>query len=80
MLATGAYLVDAALQFLAQDVADVVSGPVLIPIVIVAEVSMLLYLLVKGVRTPAAEGTPPAGTSSSTSTGTEPADRPLVSA
>ena len=31
MVATGAYLVDAALQFLAKDVADVVSGPALSP-------------------------------------------------
>jgi hypothetical protein len=52
MVATGAYLVDAGLQFLAKDVADVVSGPVLIPVVIVAEVWMMGYLLIKGVRTP----------------------------
>ena len=59
MLATGAYVVDTALQFLAPDVADVVSGPVLIPVVIVAEVWMMGYLLVKGVRTPTSESTPP---------------------
>ena len=71
MVATGAYLVDAGLQFLAKDVADVVSGPVLIPVVIVAEVWMMAYLLIKGVRTPA-DSTPP--------TSTQPADRSLVSA
>ena len=71
MLATGAYLVDTALQFLAPDVADVVSGPVLIPVVIVAEVWMMAYLLIKGVRTPAADSVPAS---------TQPADRPLVSA
>ena len=71
MLATGAYLVDTALQFLAKDVADVVSGSVLIPVVILAEVWMMAYLLIKGVRTPA-DSTPP--------TSTQPADRSLVSA
>jgi len=71
MVATGAYLVDAGLQFLATDVADVVSGPVLIPVVILAEVWMMAYLLIKGVRTPA-DSTPP--------TSTQPADRSLVSA
>ena len=59
------------LQFLAKDVADVVSGPALIPVVIVAEVWMMAYLLIKGVRTPAADSVP---------TSTQPADRPLVSA
>ena len=72
MVATGAYLTDAALQFLAYDVADAVSGPVLIPVVIVAEVSMLLYLLIKGVRTPATNSNPP--------NTTQPADRSLVGA
>ena len=61
MVATGAYVVDTALQFLAPDVADVVSGPALIPVVIVAEVWMMAYLLIKGVRTPAA-GSVPAST------------------
>jgi hypothetical protein len=59
MLATGAYLVDTALQFLAPEIADLVSGPVLIPVVIVAEVWMMGYLLIKGCRTPAADGFPP---------------------
>jgi hypothetical protein len=71
MVATGAYLVDAGLQFLAKDVADVVSGPVLIPVVIAAEVWMMAYLLIKGVRTPTADSVPAS---------TQPADRPLVSA
>jgi Domain of unknown function (DUF4386) len=56
MVATGAYLVDTVLQFLAKDLADAVSGPVLIPVVIVAEVWMMGYLLIKGCRTPAADG------------------------
>lgn len=60
------YLVDVALQFLATDLADAVSAPVLIPVVIVAEVSMLAYLLIKGVKTSHPAGTPP------------PADRTLV--
>ena len=49
-----------------------VSGPVLIPVVIVAEVWMMAYLLIKGVRTPAADSVPPDST--------QPADRSLVSA
>lgn len=44
------YLLDVALQFLAPDVAEAVSPTILIPLVIVAEVAMLLYLLVRGVR------------------------------
>ena len=72
MLATGAYLVDTALQFLAPDVADVVSGPVLIPVVIVAEVWMMGYLLIIGCRTPAPDALPPNGSQST--------DRSLVSA
>ncbi len=43
---------------LATDVADFVSPVVLVPLVIVAEVSMLGYLLVKGVRTTAPASTP----------------------
>lgn len=53
------YLVDVALQFLAPDLADALSAPVLIPVVIIAEVSMLAYLLVKGVKTPVPASTPP---------------------
>ena len=45
-----AYLIDVPLQFLAPEFADTISPIVLIPIVIAAEVSMLIYLLVKGVR------------------------------
>jgi hypothetical protein len=75
MVATGAYLVDAGLQFLAKDVADAVSAPVLVPIVVIAEVSMMLYLLIKGVRTPTADSTPPPSTPTA-----RPADRSLVSA
>lgn len=51
MVATVAYLVDVALQFLAPDVAAAVSPIAVVPTVILAEVSMLGYLLVKGVRT-----------------------------
>ncbi len=50
MAGTVAYLTDALLQFLAPGVADAISAPALIPVVILAEVSMLAYLLVKGVR------------------------------
>jgi hypothetical protein len=59
MVATGAYLVDTVLQFMAKDLADVVSGPALIPVVIVAEVWMMGYLLIIGCRTPVADGLPP---------------------
>jgi hypothetical protein len=58
MVAAASYLIDVAIQFLATDVAEVVSPVLLIPIVVAAEVSMLAYLLVKGVRTsPGAERT-----------------------
>ena len=66
MAAAVAYVVDVAFQFLAPDGAASVSGAVIVPIVTLAECSMLGYLLVKGVRSPAA---PPA-----------PSDRPLVHA
>ena len=51
MAGTVAYLTDAMLQFLAPGVADVISAPLLIPLVILAEVSLLAYLLIKGVKT-----------------------------
>lgn len=50
MAGTVAYLTDAMLQFLAPDIANVISAPVLIPVVILAEVAMLAYLLIKGVK------------------------------
>jgi hypothetical protein len=56
MAATGAYLLDVVLQFLAKDVADVLSPVALVPLVTVAEVSMVCYLLVRGVRTPDPRG------------------------
>jgi hypothetical protein len=59
MLATVSYLIDVALQFLAPSLADAVSEPVLIPVVIIAEISMLGYLLIKGVKTPLPTDTPP---------------------
>lgn len=54
MVATVAYVADVAFQFLASDAAASVSGVVVAAIATVAEVSMLGYLLVKGVRSPAA--------------------------
>jgi uncharacterized protein DUF4386 len=50
MLATVAYLVDVALQFLAPALADAFN-PVFIVLVTLSEVSMLGYLLARGVRT-----------------------------
>lgn len=50
MVGAIAYLIDVPLQFLAPELADTISPIVLIPIVIAAEVSMLVYLLVRGVR------------------------------
>ena len=61
MVATGAYLLDVVLQFLATDIADAISPVVLVPLVTVAEVSMVLYLLIKGVRTPSPDDAPPSG-------------------
>lgn len=67
MVATVAYVSDVAFQFLAPEGAATVSGVVIVPVVTLAEVSLLGYLLVKGVRSPAAA---PA----------VPAERPLVPA
>lgn len=50
MVGSAAYVADVALQFLAPGVADAISPVVLIPIVIMAEVSMLAYLLIRGVH------------------------------
>jgi hypothetical protein len=50
MAGTVAYLLDVALQFLAPTLAAVVN-PFVIPVMILSEVSMLAYLLVKGVAT-----------------------------
>lgn len=50
MIGAAAYVIDVPLQFLAPGIADAVSPIVLVPIVIVAEVSMLAYLLIRGVR------------------------------
>jgi len=50
MLGTLSYLVDVLLQFLAPELADAISALVLAPATL-GEVSMLLYLLIKGVRT-----------------------------
>lgn len=51
MVASTAYLLDVLLHFLAPRLADAVN-PVLVTFFSVAEGSMLLYLLVRGVRTP----------------------------
>lgn len=51
MAGTVAYLVDTLLQFLAPNLAGMISAPILIPVVVLAEVSMLAYLLIKGVKT-----------------------------
>jgi len=59
MVGSAAYVIDVPLQFLAPRIADAVSPVVLVPIVIVAEVSMLLYLLIKGVRHPMSDPGPP---------------------
>ena len=48
-----------ALQFLAPDLASSVSPLVLVPVVILAEVSMLGYLLIRGVNAPRAADTQP---------------------
>jgi Domain of unknown function (DUF4386) len=50
MAGTVAYLLDVALQFLAPALADAIN-PVIVVVVIVSEVSMLAYLLIKGVTT-----------------------------
>ena len=62
-----AYVVDVAFQLLAPADAATVSGAIIVPIVTLAECSMLGYLLVKGVRSSPA--LPPASS-----------DRPLVHA
>lgn len=51
MVATICFLVDVLLQFLAPELADTISGLILMPATI-GEVWMLAYLLIKGVRTP----------------------------
>jgi hypothetical protein len=72
MVATVAYLVDVLLQFLAHDFAATVSPIVVVPLVTVAEVSMVAYLLIKGVRTPPGNPKAPLGIA--------PATPPLVNA
>ncbi len=76
MVATGAYLIDVALQFLAPGFAEAISPIVVVPLVTIAEVSMVGYLLIKGVRTPA-DPKPPADTNPPV--GIAPAKHPLVS-
>jgi hypothetical protein len=70
MTATAAYLIDVPLQFLAPGFAAAVSPIVVVPLVTIAEVSMVLYLLIKGVRTAPADTNPPVDIA--------PVDRPLV--
>ncbi len=50
MLACTAYLVDVPLQFLASGIADAIN-PVVVALVILSEVSMVFYLLIKGIKT-----------------------------
>jgi Domain of unknown function (DUF4386) len=50
MTGTVAYLLDVALQFIAPALADA-TNPVIVVVVTVSEVSMLAYLLIKGVTT-----------------------------
>ncbi|GAA0966457.1 hypothetical protein GCM10009555_008380 [Acrocarpospora macrocephala] len=50
MVATVFYLLDVALQFLAPELAGLVN-PLVVVVATVSEVSMLAYLLIKGVRT-----------------------------
>jgi hypothetical protein len=50
MVACAAYLVDVPLQFLASGIADAIN-PVVVALVILSEVSMVGYLLIKGVKT-----------------------------
>ena len=76
MVATGAYLIDVLLQFLAHDFAEAVSPIVVVPLVTIAEVSMVGYLLIKGVRTPPADTKPPADTNAPIDISAE--DRSLV--
>jgi hypothetical protein len=70
MIATGAYLIDVPLQFLAPSVAEAISPIVVVPLVTIAEVSMVCYLLIKGVRTAPADPKTPVDIT--------PVDRPLV--
>ena len=49
MLSTVCYMLDALLQFLAPGFAET-SAPVLVVVETLSEVSLLLYLLIKGVR------------------------------
>jgi hypothetical protein len=51
MLGTLSYLVDVVLQFLAPELADAVN-PFVVVLVTLSEVSMLAYLLIKGVKAP----------------------------
>jgi hypothetical protein len=58
MIGSVVYVIDVPLQFLAPGIADAFSPVVVVPIVILAEVSMLAYLLIKGVRAPADDPRP----------------------
>jgi hypothetical protein len=61
MLGTVCYVIDALTRFLAPSAADTSAAVFLLP-EIVCEVSLLAYLLIKGVRTPAATGLRPVTT------------------
>ena len=66
MAATVAYLVDVVLQFLATDDLATAASYVIVPIVLAGELSMLGYLLVKGIRPVPDDVVPEAGTARST--------------
>ena len=82
MVATAAYLVDVPLQFLAHGFAEAISPIVVVPLVTIAEVSMVCYLLIKGVRTPSTNPKRPVDPNPpvdmNPSVGIAPAKHPLV--
>ena len=79
LVASGAYLVDVPMQFLAHDIAAAISPIIVVPLVTIAEVSMVICLLIKGVRTPTPDDPPP-GPPSPPPVVRIPANEPLASA
>jgi len=78
MVATVAYLLDTVLQLTAPSVSDVVSPIAVVPLVTIAELWMVFYLLIKGVRTPGPTGSrpPDGGTSAPSEHAIGPVARP----
>lgn len=66
--ATPAYLLQVALELLAPKLASTVTPVLVLPVVILAEVSMLLYLLAKGVKTTSPDSVPQEPERSTTAT------------